>query len=153
MSNPPLPSRLSDNRLNRVANRLHSAAIHILRRARTVDATTGLTPERLSLLSVLCFGGPRTVGELADAEMVSRPAISRILNGLEESGLARRERTRPDRRQVVVHATGKGRRLMEAARSRRLARIAEELATLDPGELDTLEAALGSLDEMNRRAT
>ena len=153
MSIPPLPSSLPDNRIHRMANRLHSAAIHILRGVRAVDAATGLTPERLSLLSVLCFAGPRTVGELADAEMVSRPAISRILNGLETSGLARRARTRPDRRQVVVHATRKGRKLMETARWRRLQRIGENLTRLEEGELDVLEAALESLDALNRRAT
>jgi DNA-binding MarR family transcriptional regulator len=150
MSYPPLPSRFSDTRLNRVANQLHSAAIRLLRSARTVDSSTGLTSERLSLLSVLCFAGPRTVGKLADAEMVSRPAISRILNGLEDSGLARRERASSDRRRVVVHATAKGRRLMEAARRRRLQRVSDELSVLNPRELGVLEAAsnlLGSLDE------
>ncbi len=150
MSSPPIPTGLADTRVTRIANRLHSAAIHLLRRARTADQTTGLSPERLSLLSVLCFAGARTVGELAGAEMVSAPAISRILNPLEEAGLVRRERATSDRRRVIVHATAKGRRMMDAARRRRLERIAAELERLDESELGVLEAATEALDFLGR---
>jgi len=126
-----------------------------LRRARTVDSATGLTSQRLSLLSVLCFAGPRTVGQLADAEMVSRPAISRILNGLENDGLARRKHSTSDRRRVVVHATAKGRSVIESARRMRIERISEQLVGLTHADLDVVEAAakvLASLDEEPRRA-
>jgi len=150
MTTPPLPSPLSDDRLNRVANGLHSAAIHLLRRARTADAETGLTPERLSLLSILCYAGPRRVGELAQAEMVSAPAISRILNGLEQSGLARRERHATDRRRVLVRATPKARRLMDTARRKRLEHIAEELVMLGQEDLETLERAVAVLESLGR---
>lgn len=148
MSTPPLPPGLDDSRLARVANQLHSTAIHLLRRARVVDRATGLSAERLSLLSVLAFAGPKTVSELADAEMVSRPAISRILNALETAGLARRERTTADRRQVLVRATRKGRSLVDAGRRRRLQRIAEELSRLDGKDLAILEAATEVLQSL-----
>ena len=98
MATPPLPRGLEDNHAHRIANKLHSAAIHLLRRARVVDRQAGLTAERLSLLSVLSFAGPRTVSQLAEAELVSRPAISRILNSLEDAGLVRRVKTPTDRR-------------------------------------------------------
>ncbi len=150
MSSLPIPTGLADTRVTRTANRLHSAAIHLLRRARTADQATGLSPERLSLLSVLCFAGARTVGELATAEMVSAPAISRILNPLAEAGLVRRERATSDRRRVIVHVTAKGRRLMDAARRRRLERIAAELERLDERELGVLEAATEALDSLGR---
>ncbi len=145
----PLPPGVQDDRAGHVANQLHSAAIRLLRGVRSADRESGLTPERLSVLSVLAFAGPKSVSELADAEMVSRPAISRIVNGLEDSGLARRSREREDRRMVTVHATAKGRRLMEKARGRRVGRIAERLAGLDASALRTLEEAtrvLRSLD-------
>ena len=56
-----------------IADRLHSAAIHLLRRLRREDATTGLSAPRLSALSVIVFGGPLTLGELANAEQVRPP--------------------------------------------------------------------------------
>lgn len=149
MSTPPLPAGLEDSRANRVANRLHSAAIHLLRRARQEDRATGLSPERLSLLSVLVFAGPRTASELADIEQVSRPAITRILNALEDAGLVRRERSRSDRRVTKVHATARGRRLMEAGRARRIGRIASGLESLTAAQLELLSEAsklLASLD-------
>ena len=148
MSTPPLPSRFPDTRVNRVANRIHSAAIHFLRRTRVADRETGLTSERLSLLSVLAFAGPQTVSALADAEMVSRPAISRTLNALEESGLATRRRSDEDRRVVRVYATAKGRRLIEMGRRLRLERIAEELSRLSAGELAVLESASEVLESL-----
>ena len=116
MSTPRLPNELANTRVTRVANRLHSIAIHLLRRARREDRATGLTPERLSLLSVLVYAGPRMASQLAEIEMVSRPAITRTLNALEALELVRRERSTEDRRRLLVHATDRGRELMEAGR-------------------------------------
>jgi DNA-binding MarR family transcriptional regulator len=141
---------MKDSRSARVANGLHSAAIHLLRRARTVDRATGLSPERLSLLSVLCFAGPRTVGELAEAEMVSRPAISRIVNALEGAGLARRGSSEADGRRVVVAVTAKGRHIMDRARKRRLETISAELSGLSANDLAVLEAATAVLGRLGR---
>ncbi len=62
-----------------LAQRLHGAAIHLLRRLRTEDVAAGLTAPRLSALSVLVFGGPRSIGELAAAEQVRPPTISRLV--------------------------------------------------------------------------
>ncbi len=70
-----------------VADRLHSAAIHLLRRVRKQDVATGEGPARLSALSVLVFGGPKTLGELAAAEQVKPPTMSRIVAGLARSRL------------------------------------------------------------------
>ena len=70
-----------------VADRLHSAAIHLLRRFRKQDVATGEGPARLSALSVLVFGGPKTLGELAAAEQVKPPTMSRMVAGLARSRL------------------------------------------------------------------
>ena len=150
MSSPPLPRGLKNTPAARVANRLHSIAIHLLRRARTVDRETGLSAERLSLLSVLAFAGPKTAGELARAEMVSRPAITRIVKSLEELGLVKREIDKEDRRHVLVRSTGKGRRIMEAGRRRRVARIAAELSSLDAAELALVDEATEVLGTLER---
>jgi hypothetical protein len=70
----------------RTADRLHSAAIHLLRRLRREDAKSGLSAPRLSALSVLVFGGPLTLGELANAEQVRPPTMTRLVTALEADG-------------------------------------------------------------------
>src|SRR5579864_7112966 len=90
-----------------VADRLHSAAIHLLRRLRVRDLASGVGPAQLSALSVLVFGGPRSLGELAEAEQVRAPTMSRIVSGLERARLVKREATE-DGRRVRLVATAKG---------------------------------------------
>lgn len=131
-----------------VAGRLHSVAIRLLRSVRGEDRASGLTPARLSALSVLVFGGPRTLGELAAAEQVTAPTMSRLVAALEEAGLVRRGPHPEDGRSVVLDATGEGRRLMEEGRDRRVARLAELLRRLDPGELQAAEAACSALESV-----
>src|SRR6201997_316813 len=89
------------------ADQLHSAAIHLLRKLRIRDRESGIGPAQLSALSVLVFGGPRSLGELADAEQVRPPTMSRIVAGLESAGLARRRKT-TDKRQINLTATPRG---------------------------------------------
>jgi DNA-binding MarR family transcriptional regulator len=132
---------LEESAVYQTANALHSLAVHLLRRARAADRESGLSAERLSLLSVLTFAGPRTIGALAEAEGVSAPAISRIVSALEDEGLAKRERSAQDARQVRVAATKKGKSFVEAGRRRRIEHIAEELTRLRPGELGKLREA------------
>ena len=141
MSTPPLPAGLDDTRVTRVANQLHSATIRLLRRARRVDPATGLGPSQLSLLSVLVFAGARTAGELAEAEQVSRPAITKLVQGLAHLQLVKREADPADGRRVIVETTAKGRRLIEVGRRRRIERIAADLARLDADELAVVDAA------------
>lgn len=133
------------------ANALHSLSIHLLRRARVADKKSGLSPERLSLLSVIAYAGPQTVNRLAEIESVSPPAISRIVTSLESLGLALRKRSSKDARSVTVHATAKGRRLVEAGRRRRLEHIADELSQLSDRDLAAL-ARVGKILEKLKSA-
>ena len=151
MSIPPLPAGAGDSDVMRTANAIHSAAIHVLRRARAADRESGLTPERLSLLSVLVYAGARTIGALAEIEGVSAPAISRIVTALEAEGLARRGAKKG--REVSVAAAPKGRRLVEEGRRRRLLRIALELQSLSRSELKAVRAAADLLESarLNRK--
>jgi DNA-binding MarR family transcriptional regulator len=135
-------------RLSDTADRLHSAAIHLLRRVRASDVETGLSPSRLSLLSVLVFGGPRTPSELAAAEQVRLPTISGLLAGLEAEGLVRRTPHPGDRRAVRITATAKGRRLLQRGRTRRLEHLAELLEPLSAAELATLAEAAVILESV-----
>jgi DNA-binding MarR family transcriptional regulator len=133
-----------------VADRLHSAAIHLLRRVRKQDAATGEGPARLSALSVLVFGGPMTLGQLAAAEQVKPPTMSRIVTGLEESRLAERLADSKDARRVRIRATPSGERLLHQGRRRRIEYLARHLDRLTQPELATLEEAVKLLEGVLR---
>jgi DNA-binding MarR family transcriptional regulator len=134
-----------------VADRLHSAAIHLLRNAAKPDVLSGQGPARLSALSVLVFGGPKTLGELAAAERVRPPTMSRIVAGLKRAGLARIQSDGKDARKIHISVTAKGERLLQGARQRRIGVLAETLAHLDAGELDTLSRAAEIIEGALRR--
>ena len=121
-----------------VADRLHSAAIHLLRHVRMQDVLARQGPARLSALSVLVFGGPMALGQLAAAEQVKAPTMSRVVAGLKRSGLAKIETDSKDARRIRVTATAKGERLLQRARERRIRLLAETLGGLRDTELDTL---------------
>ena len=121
-----------------VADRLHSAAIHLLRHARKRDVLAGTGPARLSALSVLVFAGPMPLGQLAAAEQVKAPTMSRIVTGLKRSGLAKIEVDAKDARRIRVTATAKGKRLLREAKARRVELVAKTLSSLQEPELGTL---------------
>jgi DNA-binding MarR family transcriptional regulator len=112
------------------ADRFHSAAIHALRHVRRDDPASGLSAARLSALSVLVFGGARTLGELAAAEHVRPATMTRIVQALELEGLVRRKPDPDDRRVVRLQATKKGERIMLRAREKRVERLGELLGRL-----------------------
>ncbi|HXM95125.1 MAG TPA: MarR family transcriptional regulator [Candidatus Dormibacteraeota bacterium] len=118
----------------RIADLLHSAAIHLLRRVRARDRSMGIGPAQLSALSVLVFAGPRSLGELAEAEQVRPPTMSRIVTGLVRAGLVRRKET-DDKRRMRLEATAKGTRILRAGRRRRVELLAQALETLTKSEL------------------
>jgi DNA-binding MarR family transcriptional regulator len=128
-----------------VADRLHSAAIHLLRRVRKEDTSSGEGPARLSALSVLVFGGPKTLGELAAAEQVKPPTMSRVVAGLERSRLIEITQDSADARRLHIQASAKGARLLQAARRKRVAFLASELRKLPREEFVKLEAGVDIL--------
>jgi DNA-binding MarR family transcriptional regulator len=111
----------------------------------------GLTPARASALSVLVFGGPRTVGELAAAEGVQSPTMTQLVNSLEALELARRVPAPGDRRRVMVEATEAGRRLLEEGRARRVALLDSLLDELDDTELAVLDRAAITMEAVVAR--
>jgi DNA-binding MarR family transcriptional regulator len=136
-----------------VANRLHSAAIHLLRHARKQDVLARQGPARLSALSVLVFGGPIALGQLAAAEQVKAPTMSRIVAGLKRSGLAKIETDSKDARRIRVTATAKGKRLLQQARGRRVRLVAETLSWLRESEMEALLRAADLMERAVRQAT
>jgi DNA-binding MarR family transcriptional regulator len=108
------------NKIEELADDLHSTAIHLLRQVRVQDAATGIAPARLSALSVLVFGGTMSLNQLAQAEQVRPPTMSRIVDALEAEGLVRRTVDEHDRRAVVIEATEKGTAILWQGRKRRV---------------------------------
>jgi DNA-binding MarR family transcriptional regulator len=132
-----------------IADRLHSAAIHLLRRLRVRDRESGIGPAQLSALSVLVFGGPRSLSELADAEQVRPPTMSRIVAGLERAGLVRRRATE-DARRVRLEATAKGTKILQEGRKRRVESLARALSSLPEKELQQLGESTTVLQQVFR---
>ncbi len=130
-----------------MADRLHSAAIHLLRRLRVEDEALGISAPRLSVLSVLVFAGPKRIGDLARIEQVEPPTMTRLVDGLVRDGLAVREADPDDARAVRVRATPTGARTLKRGRARRVQTLETTLAALSPTEL----AALGDGVEVLER--
>jgi len=130
------------------ADRLHSAAIHLLRGAAKSDAQSGQGPARLSALSVLVFAGPKTLGQLATIERVKPPTMTRIVAGLKQSGLVRVEGEIADARKKVISVTAKGERILQEARKRRIEWLAENLRRLNHADLKTLRKASEVIEQM-----
>jgi|SRR5215208_3024701 len=134
-----------------LADRLHSAAIHVLRRVAREDTASGLGGPALSALSVVVFGGAITLGKLAEAERVRPPTMTRTVQGLEAAGLVRREQDAGDRRIVNIHATRRGEQVLQAARARRVTALASALESLAERDRRTLERAADLLDRLASR--
>jgi DNA-binding MarR family transcriptional regulator len=142
-------SRASSNPAD-LADRLHSAAIHLLRRLRREDDASGLPAPQLSALSVIVFAGPITLGALAQAEQVRPPTITKLVATLEDAGLVEREVDTADRRVVRVKATARGTRLLQEGRMRRVASLAESLGQLPPADRARLARAVPILEKVVR---
>jgi DNA-binding MarR family transcriptional regulator len=144
---PPRKIRaLQQDDAEQLADRLHSAAIHLLRRLRKEDAKTGLSAPRLSALSVVVFGGPVTLGELANAEQVRPPTMTRLVSALEDDGLVAREADPTDGRLTRIRATPRGRALLLRGRARRVQALAAEVRSLAAEEREALTRAVATLE-------
>jgi len=145
---PALPAIAPGPEVLAVADRLHSAAIHLLRRVRRQDALSGEGPARLSALSVLVFGGPKTLGELAVAEQVKPPTMSRIVAGLVRARLVEVSTDPRDGRRRHIRASVKGTHLLQKARQRRIADLAAHLDALPEEQLAQLDYAVDILKKL-----
>jgi DNA-binding MarR family transcriptional regulator len=145
-----MPTDRASLRNEQLADRLHSAAIHLLRRLRREDAASGLSAPRLSALSVIVFGGaPVTLGQLAAAEQVRPPTMTRLVNALEAEGLVQRQPDPADGRVTYIKATPRGQALLRAGRSRRVAALAGQLGGLSAAEREVLEKAATVLERLS----
>jgi DNA-binding MarR family transcriptional regulator len=143
------PGRQADQvDAERLADRLHAAAIHLLRRLATEDARSGLSAARLSALAVVVHAGPVTVGRLAATERVRASTMSNTVAGLAAAGLVERETSPTDGRSVTVRATEQGRRVLDEGRRRRVALLTAALAQLPEDDRRTLTTATALIEQI-----
>src|ERR1700730_13374582 len=128
------------NRLRLVIARLH-------RRMRQ-QANAGITPSQLAVLGTLGRLGPLTLGELAAAEGVQPPSITRIANALEERGLVERSVVSDDRRSYRLRLTPRARRLIQTIRDQRTAWLADRVAELPPARIRDLRRGIAALEHI-----
>ena len=135
----------------RVADRLHSASIHLLRHLRVRDRESGIGPAQLSALSVLVFGVAKSLAELAEAEQVKPPTMSRIVAGLERAKLVKSEATREDARRIRIVPTAKGEKVMWEGRRRRVEMLAELISDLSLQEVQKLGEIAETMEGISRK--
>lgn len=133
---------------SQLASRLRIANAHLTRRLRRQAAAGEQPASVLSALAVLNRFGPTTLGELAEAEGVSRPTMTVLAAGLEREGLVSREVDREDRRVARLSISPRGREVLAASRSRKNAYLARRLRRLVAADLQVLESAVGVLERL-----
>lgn len=129
-----------------VADHVHSAAIRLLRALRRQDDKWGLSAPRLSALSVVVFGGPITLGDLARAEQVRPPTMTRLVQALESAGLVKRTPDPDDRRIMWIKATPNGKKLLLKGRTARVRALAFRLKSFSRQEVEALDDAARLLE-------
>lgn len=134
------------------ASRLHSGAIRMLRVVRAADDATGLSAPRLSALSVLVFGGAKSLSALARAEQVTPATMSKLVSDLEADGLVAKRVDASDRRGVRIEVTARGRALMEKGQKARLALLQARLAKLSAAERAVLDQAAALMQRLAARS-
>jgi DNA-binding MarR family transcriptional regulator len=132
---------------------MHSAAVHLLRRVREVDVKAmGLSPARASALSVLVFGGARSLTELAQAEQVTAATMSKLVTALQREGLVRRSPDVNDARAVRIEATPMAKRILERGRLKRLDLLEQLLSDAADHEVEAVRVAADAIERALRSA-
>lgn len=148
MDIPPLPTSLRRSPANTAANLTEAVLVRWSRQLRSIEEETGLTAERLELMALIEQSGALTAGELAEELKVSRPAITRMLNGLEQGGLVKRSTNSFDGRSVITRVTPAGKRALNRGRGNRVRSMAHRMRGRTERELAQLEAGLRVLAEL-----
>ncbi len=130
-----------------LAGRLRVAVTRLNRRLRQ-QALAGLSPAQASALGTVKRLGSPTLGELAVAEQVQPPTVTRLVAGMEAAGLLAREVDAGDRRVVRVRITADGRRTMQRIRTLKNAFLSRQLAALDPDEQAAAWALVALLEHL-----
>ena len=137
-----------DARTGEMAARLHASATRLMRVARRDQDKASIGGPRLSALSFIVLAGTVSLAELAAAEQVRPPSMTRVVDDLVADGLVTREQDPKDRRAVRIAATADGRRVMEDGRDRGLAALCGRLRLLAESERRALYRGIELLERM-----
>jgi DNA-binding MarR family transcriptional regulator len=135
--------------ITELAGRLRLASARLHRRLRQ-EGDAGLSPSQQSALGTIDLQGPITLGDLAAAEQVTPPTITKVVARLEDEGLIDRTVDASDRRIIRVSTTREGRRRLEHSRARRNAFLAARLEELGPDAVRRLHDAIDALEALAR---
>jgi DNA-binding MarR family transcriptional regulator len=139
------PLTTADEHVDQLAVDLRIALLRTARRLRSMKSLDELSDGQFSVLAQLHVQGPRTPGELAEAEHVRPPSMTRTIAGLADAGLVQRTDHPTDRRQVLISVTDSGRATVEETRRRRAQWLSRRLDLLTPAERETLADAAAIL--------
>ena len=128
-----------------LATQLRFALARSARRLRQ-EAGTGLSPSLTAALATVERSGPLTPSELADAERVRRPTVTRMLGHLADAGLISRTPDPADGRSTLVAITPAGAALLAEGRTRKVAFLSERLDGLSSADRETLARAAAILE-------
>ena len=134
-----------------LASRVRLALVPLTRQLR--QQNIDLTATQASALATISRRQPITFGDLAKAEHVSSPMITKVVRGLEEAGLVRKEVDLVDRRVSRLSLTDDGAKRLERSRTRKNAWLAKRLRSLEPSEIAALEAAIPVLERLTAEPT
>ena len=131
-----------------VAPDLRIAVMRLARRLRTERTSDSTTPSQMAVLGTLLRQGPMCPADLAAAERVQPPSMTRILNSLQDAGMVTRTPHPTDRRQVLYETTPAARRMVLQDRETRDHWLAQKLSALPAQDRETLERAIPILESL-----
>ncbi len=133
-----------------LAGALRISVMRLSRRLRNErDADDDLTANQLAVLGTLIRDGALTIGDLAAAEKVQPPSMTRTVGCLADKGLVSRDPHETDKRVVVVSLTGDGREVIAESRRRKDAWLTYRLKELSPAERQILRDAAPLLERLS----
>ena len=130
------------------AEQVYLAIQHAGLRLRALDAELGLSASRFSVLARLRYGPSASVSELARAEHVAQPTMTKLVDGLVGAGLVARAPDATDRRRVIIELTPDGRALVRRACARKIAWVKATLSHMNERERATLTRAARTIDDV-----
>ncbi|CAN5594327.1 MarR family transcriptional regulator [soil metagenome] len=141
----PATTRLTDAEL---ASVVRLSVLRTARRLRSQRVNTEITLSQVSALVTVRKCGPMSAGEVAAAEQVQPPSMTKILASLEAAGLIDRTAHPEDRRQSIISITAAGRQLLEDEARVRDEWLAVKLSDLSDEDRDKLLQAVDVLDRI-----
>ena len=133
-----------------LASALRISVMRLSRRLRNErDASDDLTANQLAVLGTLFREGSLTVGDLAAAEKVQPPSMTRTVSCLADKQLINRDPHPTDKRVVVVSLNDAGQAVIIESRRRKEAWLNHRLKELTAAERQILRDAAPIIERLS----